>query len=252
MTVRFLFMDEKYADLNAPRPVQVVSLTGVLISPSSHKPFREKFYELVSNGIGDPENVISGWPHEHMHAARLLPDSTDEERIFLLQGLVTLVHEFDFKIYRVGYFNTRKARATFSDEKGIVGLCFVSMLYALRNESSQVWPVMETDRSSRQEMQFSGVVQVSDYMASRFGSDSMWLSKANFGEVLFTTKRSTYGALTDCMAYLLHANWLRTVGRGQTPYKERLADIASQLLPAVAMDEVARLRVGVPDEKMTS
>ena len=181
----------------------------------------------------------------------MLPDSTDSERFFFLEGLVSLVNELEFKIYRIGYFNTVATVATFG-EKGFLSLCFFATLSVLKDEltSSQVWPVMETDRSSRQDQSFPGMIQSIDYMTERFPEyqfpEYEPVHYANLGEVLYMTKRSAYGALVDCVAYLLHAQWLQSKGHNQTPYKDRLANIASNLGSAVAFDEVIRMNFGSP------
>ena len=244
MTTTFLFMDEKYADHDAPREAQVTSLTGVLIPATVHRVFRERFYRLVADAIGDPERTISKWPFGQIHASKLLPDSTDDRRFSFLEGLVSLVNELEFGIYRIGYFRTRQNVSGLGGESGIMSTCFMSMLYMLKDEiaDSQVWPVMEIDHTDRQDQSFAGMVQMSDYAFSRSASESWWVSNANFGEVLYMTKRSSYGALVDCLAYLLHAKWLRSIGQDQTPYKERLATVASNLT-TVARDAVGSLTV---------
>ena len=158
MTTKFLFMDEKYPIREHPPEIQVTSLTGVLIPATAHREFRGRFYRLVADAIGDPDNTISTWPHEQLHAQTLLPDSTDDQRFSFLQGLVSLVNEFEFRIYRIGYFTTRQNRSGLGGEIGIVATCFMGMLSVLKDETadSQVWPVMEIDRSSRQDQSFAG------------------------------------------------------------------------------------------------
>ena len=250
MTTKFFFMDEKYADQQAPREAQVTSLTGVLIPAAVHRVFRDRFYEIFDDAIGDPDHVISKWPHEQIHASQLLPDSTDSKRFSFLEGLVSLVNELEFGIYRVGFFRTQENESRLGGEIGIVGACFTSMLYVLKDKiaDSQVWPVMEIDRNVRQDQSFAGMVQMSGYTASRWPGEGMWVGDANFGEVLYMTKRSSYGALVDCVAYLLHAKWLQSIDYGQTPYKKRLAEIASNLT-TVALDEVATMTFGAPQAK---
>ena len=67
----------------------------------------------------------------------------------------------------------------------------------------------------------------------------------NIGEILYTKIRSAYDAVVDCVGYLLYLKWLRSIGQTQTPYKykERLADIAAGLTPAVAYDDVIHMRI---------
>ena len=70
----------------------------------------------------------------------------------------------------------------------------------------------------------------------------------NIGEILYTKIRSAYDAVVDCVGYLLYLKWLRSIGQTQTPYKykERLADIAAGLTPAVAYDDVIHMRIHKP------
>ena len=245
MNTKFLFMDEKYPDQGAPRNAQATSLTGVLIPATLHQTFRAQFYGLVAEAIGDPENVISKWPHKMTHASELLPDLPDDKHFRFLEGLVTLVNRLELRIYRFGYCygGIPQAVCALGGDIVLIGDCFLRILWALKDEGSQVWPVMETDRSNKQDQVFAGTVQISDYAHSRFGSEGWWVSEANFGEVLYMTKRSGYGALVDCVASLLHIKWLRSISHPQTKYKERLASIASGLNPAIALDKIAPMKV---------
>lgn len=246
MNIKFLFMDEKYADQNAPKNAQTTSLTGILIPADVHGTFRKRFYGLVTDAIDDSDYEIAKWPHEVTHASKLLPDSTDDKRFIFLEGLVSLINEQEFRIYRVGYFKTPDFMTGHGgQERQIVGLCFFGLLCALQKELalSQIWPIMETDRTAEQDQSFAGLVQTLDYMTERFKTESVSVDNANLGEVLYMTKRSGYGALVDNVAYLLHVKWLQSVGHELTPYKKRLADIASDLIPAIAFDEIAALKV---------
>lgn len=247
--MKLLFMDEKYAVQDHPPEFRVTSLTGVLIPQPVYREFRGRFYGLVAAAIDDPENTISTWPHEQLHAQDLLPAAaSDDQRFSFLTGLVSLVNELDLRIYRIGYFATPQVVSFFNDgERGLVATCFIGMLNVLKEETAdaQVWPVMEIDHSDGQDQSFAGSVQASDYAFSRFDSqEGFWVSNANFGEVLYMTKRSGCGALVDNVAYLLHEKWLRSVGHHQTPYKERLGEIASGFT-TIACDDVVTL--SVPD-----
>ena len=238
-------MDEKYAVQAHPPNLHVTSLTGVLIPQPVYRAFRHRFYRLAAAAIDDPQHTISTWPHKQLHAQNLLPTATsNDQRFTFLQGLVSLVNDLELQVYRIGYFKTPEVISLFNgSESGLVATCFIGMLNVLKDETddSQVWPVMEIDHSDRQDQNFAGSVQASDYAFSRFDSpDAFWVSNANFGEVLYMTKRSCCGALADNLAYLLHEKWLRSMGHNQTAYKRRLAEIAAGLT-TVALDQVIAL-----------
>ena len=233
MDVKFLFMDEKYEDAKAPRDAQIVALTGILVPADSHGEFRKRYYRLVGEALGDPIGVIHKWPDGRIHASSLLPDSTDEERFSFLEGLVALVNDLEFRIYRLSHVRTPENVQALGGNLGLVGTSFQSLLASLRNEfpETQVWPVMEIDRSDDQDRRFAGTIQRLDYRATRhvLPEHAKWWEDSNFGEALYVTKKSGYGSMVDCVTYLLHAKWLDSNGHKLTAFKKRLAEIATGL-----------------------
>jgi hypothetical protein len=181
-----------------------------------------------------------------IHAASLFPSHPEEIHFRFYEELVRLVIDLELRIYRIGYYATRKLKTTFDGEGGIVGLCFMSMLLCLKTElaHSQIWPVMEIDQTPKQDRHFAGLVQRLDHATSRLGSSAMSIDNENLGELLYTTKRSAHGAVVDCMAYLLHQGFLRSIDHHQTPYKSRLADIASGLKSMIIVNETIDLKIG--------
>ncbi|MET4219820.1 hypothetical protein ABIB00_005044 [Bradyrhizobium sp. LB14.3] len=247
MITNFLFMDEKFADEGVPLRARAISLTGILISADAHRAFKGRFYGLVHRTIGDEQHVISPMPV--VHAMDLFPGKDDDTRFRFLEGIVQIVADLGFRTYRVGYRPTQELLKIVGDKEGVLGLCFASMLHCLEGElaKSVIWPVMEIDRnSSKQDRSFAGLVQSVDYMTSRLGSASMSVHNDNLGELLYTTKKSAYGSLVDCIAYLLHLRFLRSIGHSLTPFKSRLADIASSLEPVISFDEVIEMKMEMP------
>jgi hypothetical protein len=240
---KLLFMDEKYADLGASKSAQVTSLTGLLIPSASHGDFRNRYYRLISSIIEAAPNTISAIPA--VHAAELFPEADDEVRIEFLRDLVKIVVDLDFRIFRIGYYRTPELLKMCKDERGIVGLCFLSLLSCLQNElaDSVIWPVMERDQSPTQDQMFAGLLQTLDYGTYHLGSANMSVNNTNLGEVLYTTKRSAHGSVVDCLAYLLHLHFLKGIGHRQTLYKERLAELACPLTSITAHNEVLRMNI---------
>jgi hypothetical protein len=248
MPVKFLFMDEKYAAQGAPPKARVISLTGLLVPAAAHPEFRRQYYGLLTVALGATKTEIPAIPQ--IHAASLLPDATDDVRCAFLEGIVSVICQLGFRAYRVGYFKTNEMMNLVKSEKAVVSLCFSGMLGCITPElaTSTVWPVMESDGSEMQDIAFAGSMQFVDYVTPLQGRDNVTLNNENLGEVLYTKKRSAHGAVVDCVAYLLHLRWLRSIGQIKTPYKERLADIAEGLAPVVAYDEVIRMRVHRPPD----
>ena len=233
-------MDEKYPDNGAPRRSRVTSLTGVLVSAEVHNVFRERFYSLAFDVLGRKKGVVL--PPPKIHASELLPElgDNDEGRFGFLREMIQLVNDLDCRIYRIGYYSTENLRRMYPDEKSVVGLCFMSMLFCLETEliSSTVWPVMETDRSNRQDQSFAGLGQYIDAITAQLGQSLASIDNKNLGEVLYATKRSAHTSVVDCVAYLLHLAFLESIKQEQTPFKSRLAVIATGIKPDIVFYEV--------------
>lgn len=246
MDVKLLFMDEKYSDANAPEGAQMASLCGVLVPANLHREFRDRYYGLVGKALGAPHPVTGKWPDEQIHASNLLPDSTDEERFSFLEGLVELVNEFRFQVYRLSLVRTPQNVSSLEGESGLVETSFQSLLSLLRNSfpETQVWPVMEIDRTDRQDQAFAGLIQRLDYRATHhiLPEQASWWDDSHFGEVLYVTKMSSYGSMVDCVTYLLHVKWLDSNGYNLTPFKKRLAEIATGF-KTIEIDRVMHLTV---------
>jgi hypothetical protein len=243
--VKFLFMDEKCADPALPPAMRVTSLTGVLINPEVHASFRAQFYSLLNKVRGDPDGTVSALTT--IHAAELFPEygTDDSRRIEFVQGLVKLMLVNQIRIFRVGYVWSPKMKEVFKTEKAVLGMCFDGVLRVLANElqTNQIWPVMETDRTSAQDQTFAGLVRNLDYYTTRLSVAAMSLDNSNLGEVLFSTKNSTYGTVVDFAAYLLHLRFLKSQGLALTPFKEQLAAIAAPLDEVTERNETIEMQI---------
>lgn len=239
-------MDEKYADPQLPPAMRVTSLTGLLIAAENHATFRAQFYALISRVIRDPENTIS--PLTAIHAAEMFPEfgADDARRFEFVDGLVNIIATSGTKLFRVGYVWSPKMRDTFKTEKSVLGICFDGLLRVLAPElqDNQIWPVMETDRTSVQDQTFAGHVRNVDYFTVRLDDpSSMTIENKHLGEVLFSTKNSAYGCAVDFAAYLLHLRYLRANGQAMTPFKEKLTDIAAPLDNVLGRNEIIEMKI---------
>lgn len=213
MVTHFLFMDENYAEPGARPQSTSVSLTGLLVPTAKNREFRSGYYTLVHQALQDPAGTVSPMPT--IHAMELFPDKDDATKLRFLEGIVELAVDVWFRVYRIGYHPTPElTRLTGMTKQGIVGLCFASMLFCLKDAltSAVIWPVMEIDQTPDQDRSFAGSMQFTDFMNSRFGGDGLSIDYENLGEVVYSTKRSAYGSAVDCVAYLLHAKFLREIG----------------------------------------
>jgi hypothetical protein len=237
-------MDEKYAEPNGPAKGRVTSLTGVLIPAIVYPAFRTRFYTLVTAVMSDPSGVINPLPI--IHAANIFPHfgSDDERRFKFVNDLADILIELNLRIYRVGYLRSPKAVAMFADEKSFLGICFLGLISVLKPElnTTQIWPVMETDGSPLQDRTFAGMIQSTDYLTTRLSGASMTIDNENLGELLYATKRSPSGTAADFAAYLRHMVYLLREDLPLTPFKRRLAEIGARLDAVVAYDETIDMK----------
>ncbi len=179
----------------------------------------------------------------------LFPEATDDARRGFLAGLVAIASELDYSIYRIGYRKNRHKLTSDGDEREVLSICFQSIQFCLQLDEPDaiVWPIMELDRAhNRQDLNFSGAVQRLDWYSSIVGKDMMSIDNAKLGEALYHSKRSAYGAMTDCFSYLLHLRFRRDLGDHLTSFKQQLVDIADGLAPILKRNEVIDLGWGQP------
>jgi hypothetical protein len=107
METKFLFMDEVYADTNARPRFHITSLVGILAPASTHKKFRTRFYTLVSDVLGRAANTALPMPE--IHACDLLnkEGADDEQRFRFFEGVVRIVLELEFKVFRTAAIHTK-------------------------------------------------------------------------------------------------------------------------------------------------
>lgn len=245
--IRHLFMDERFAHPKEPISLQATSLSCALIDPAKHHTFRKSFYELLAEVLDPPENTVAQLPA--IHAMDLFPEGDDDQRIAFLQGLVDLAVKQGIPIYRIGYRENRHFGRAKPDEREVLRLCFSSLQFCLQIDepNTVIWPVMELDRAyGRQDVHFPGSIQYLDWMTQLIGRESLSIDNRYLGEVLFHSKQSAYGAFIDCLAYLLHIRFRRTVGEALSPFKAKLAAMADLLDPVIKRDEIIDIQIGQP------
>ena len=248
--VAVLYMDEKYPDTKASPSMQVTSLTGLLLASDTFPRFRDEFFKIVPGFDKGAEN----FPAE-IHASNLFPGLPDEDHFQFYSGLVSLANDFGCGVYRRGFNFVPSHELLKKEQKNLVGLCFRSMLISVDEfeNYAQIWPVMETDGSKGQDVNFAGYVrwmgQATAYLQSvgdgvkELIDDDYMVDISRFGDLHYVTKKSIGGIAVDCLAYLLHCKWLDEKGFPTTGYKARLAAIASTLRPSIVDDYVGSFRL---------
>lgn len=248
--IAFLYMDEKYPDIKAPPSMQVTSLAGILIASDQFIRFRDEFFRIVPGFDKGADN----FPVEIL-ASNLFPGRPDEEHFQFYDGLISLINSHKCSVYRRG-FNFAPDHELLRKKQGeLLGVCFRSMLLAVDDfeHFGQIWPVMESDRSMKQDEHFAGYMRWMDQATSYLnwmgdGVDELieedyMVDNSRFGDLHYVSKKSIGGIAADCLAYLLHCKWLVEKGFPTTDYKARLAAIASTLRPSIVDDYIGSFRL---------
>lgn len=247
--MRLMFMDERFAHPRDHDDAKATSLTALIVDPERHSDTRASYYALLLGAIPREPGV---WPNlPDVHAMNLFPDATDEVRLDFLLGVARLALTQDFQIYRVGYKNNRHFGESSGDEKHVLSLCLTSIQFCIERDNigHVIWPVMELDRSYKnQDQRFPGSMQNLDWMTTVFDGAGMSLDNQRWGEILYHTKRSIYGAMTDCFSYILHQRFRRDAGEVLTEFKRQVAAIGDDLAPLFGHNEVIDLHIGQPPE----
>ena len=248
--VAFLYMDEKYPDTKAPPAMQVTSLTGLLIASDQFLRFRDEFFKIVPGFDQGADN----FPVD-IHASNLFPGRPDDEHFRFYSGLVSIINDFKCKVYRRGFNFMPGHELLRKKQIDLVGFCFRSMLISVDDfeHFGQIWPVMETDHSMRQDENFAGYMRWMDQATSYLNwvgdgveeliDEDYMVDNSRFGDLHYVTKKSIGGIAADCLAYLLHCRWLEEKGFLTSGYKARLSAIASTLRPSIVDDYVGSFRL---------
>ena len=248
-TVAFLYIDEKYLDIQAPPEMQVTSLTGLLVSAETYPLLRDRLFRILPGFHEGSRNFDI-----EVHASNLFRDRPDEEHFEFYRGLVATVNELNCRVYRRGFNFTPGHQLLLKNEKDLLGLCFRSMIIAVDDfeYDAQIWPVIEIDYTEVQYRNFAGYMRWTDHATAylkmigdgveELVDDDYMVDNARFGDLHYVSKKSIVGCAVDCLVYLLHCKWLSDMNFPMTDYKSRLADIASSLEPSVVDDFVGSFR----------
>ena len=248
-SVAFLYMDEKYLDTNAPSEMQVTSLTGLFIEADKYTRFRERIYRILP----DFQEGASSFNID-VHASNLFRDRPDKEHFEFYNRLVSIINELGCRVYRRGFNFIPSHPVLRKKEKQLLSSCYRSMLIAVLDfeDSAQIWPVIEIDRSEVQDRNFAGYTRWTDQATAflqmtgdgveELIDDDYMVDNSRLGDFHYVNKRSIIGCAVDCLVYLLHQRWLDEMKFPLTAYKAQLAEIASSLHPSTVNDFVGSFR----------
>ena len=248
-------MDERYADTSSVAEAQVTSLTGLSITAESYPYFRNRLLVSLPNFYEGPEGSDSP-----VHASDLFRDRPDKEHFAFYNELVSIVNALGCRIYRRGFNFVPNFQMPRDAEKSLLWWCFRSMLIAATEseDSSHIWPVMEIDHTKLQDHIFAGYVRWMDRATAHLNmtgegvkeliDENSMVDNVRIGDLHYVSKKSMAGSAVDCLAYLLHCNWLNEIGCPLTHYKQELAQIASNLEPPIVDDYIALFREDSPEQ----
>ena len=252
-TIAFLYMDEKYLDASADSKAQVTSLAGLLVPANVYPLFRNRLFQLLPSF----EEGHKAFDLE-IHASNLFRGLPDEAHFDFYRGLVGLVNDMSCRVYRRGFNFVPSNDVLRRNQQDLLFRCFRSMLISIDDaqEAAQIWPVMEIDHTSAQEVNFGGYMRWMNHATAYLETtgdgveelidDDHMVDTNKFGDLHYVSKQSIVGNAVDCMVYLLHCRWLNDNDLPLTEYKRNLAEIASDLQPSLVDDYIARFCIAQP------
>jgi hypothetical protein len=235
MQTNFLFMDDSFHS-----ETRISSLTGVIVPMDRYSLVRDGFYALLGPIIRPSNGVIRRAPE--LHGCDFLRDESDETKLDVLRGIVSLTLQQGLRVYRAGYFITPEIERTFPTDKRMLGTCFhslLSMMHTVLGEESLI-PVMDgLDKKNLH--YFSAAVKWLDEMRT-VGMErhlSLKFTQNLLGEVFYAdSAHSVLIQLADILAYLRNKSDLTTLGHSVTPFNERLWKISADLKSCIIWEEI--------------
>ena len=209
----FVFMDECSYE-----PLDLISLTGVLVPLEKYVSVRDAMCQLAWNILSPEKNRIPQ-PVE-LHASDLLRDRTDTDRLAVYATVVKIIQEHRFLIYRTTYLNRGDLNRIFKGDPKMYGLNFGNIMGWLERimENTLVIPVMDgvpsQKVSGKKPPRIDGTLirafaqrvrMIHQIRQSESGSGMLSIKNAkNLGEPIFgDSAYSTFLQLVDLVSYLL-------------------------------------------------
>ena len=270
--VLMCYLDEKYVDREAPRELQVTSMTGVYVPAIRVVEVRRRLHSLLMD-IFLYDATDSQIPRlVPCHASELFKDAeksdgtriTDEDRLEFLRKLVSIVNDMELYVVRYGYrrndgmerLASYLGKDFLSHEKDSLGMIFPGFLpakHASNHDSESercisadkpvVFLCMEDDSSALQRRIFNDNTYNNMWVREFLGA-AMSLDIDRIGDVLSYKKGDAPGVLPDCMGYILHQKWLREQGHHLTKFKAHMAAICDTICPELLDEKILGIKFG--------
>ncbi|MFL6236729.1 MAG: hypothetical protein ACJ76N_26605 [Thermoanaerobaculia bacterium] len=242
------FLDESTND-DLPTPAS--ALTGIVVPTASYPKVRAAFYQAIISEIRpQPQHVNLDPPP--LHFSNFLRHRSDDEHFEIFEALASILLTNDLRIIRVGFYRTPATLSAFSSDSQLIGLCWLALTSLLDPilSNTVLIPVLDAAFVAS----FQPVVHA---MSSRVHNADLFRASGlpawpnpnfqNLGEVFYCDdKYSALIQLVDQVAGLrrvLETERL-TGAPHRSPYKRRLAQIASSLDSLIIHEELFDMAEG--------
>lgn len=140
----FLFLDE-----GMYKPLDLASLTGVLVPLEAYGTVRDEMCRLVWEVLSPEQKVVPA-PIE-LHGRHLLPELASRlrprqtRRLHVLARVTSIINAHRLRVLRVAYLNRTEIAAFMQDDSKLYGLNFIGVQTGLQDMMAKtlVVPVMD-------------------------------------------------------------------------------------------------------------
>jgi hypothetical protein len=233
----FLFMDETQSDEKLkPR---ISALTGLVVPIRQYLELRTQFYAALHHYVVPKPGHIA-MPAE-MHG-KLLPGTSDEEKIANVAAIVKLVISNRLKVYRIGYYITDDLQAATPGDQWMLGTSWGSMLHVLEPvlAGQMLIPVMD-GFDLNMVRSFSSTVRWCNVMHAAGSGRNVSINHSQqlLSEVVYTSSEySVFTQVVDVLAYLRKITDMKNDGWPLPPFKASLFALAQKLAPVMAEEHI--------------
>ena len=231
----------------------IVSLTGIILTPSKCIAVRDSFLKSISpHFIKEDGQRIDNIPE--IHGSKMLPDATDDEKLKIYSAIAQLPEKHGFSVYRVGYYVTPEFKRLYNDKgQAAIGLSWMNLLNSIKIEYENNYLVPVMDSLNWEDIQkYSGMLQLLNSMRTAGHEKSLSISNSQniLGEVFFADSRfSILTQIVDVISYLRCINDQKEEGLPFSTFKESVYNCNSHLTNKLQCDVVIDLNKFIVDRK---
>lgn len=240
-------MDETFNhETNPP----ISSLTGILIPLGKYPVLRSEFFKILRfEGIAKENNFNINPPE--LHFVDFLRNYGDEIKFDVLWSLANLIVDNQIEIYRIGYYITKEIENTFKNDKRLIGVCWLGILFMLETklEAELVVPVMDAgfEKNMKQmTTQLSWPMKFVNVMREGGREDSLSVKNSkNILDVFYADSEfSIFTQLADIVSGLRRIAETSTHSENliTSEFKKQLLPIAKHLDNAPLYEKITELK----------